>query len=210
MIQPQIISNPERTVRVDRLHREMARQGITDYKLWPSIHIADKPKRTGISRAHKQIIEWAALEGMEEVCVFEDDIWFPSDDGWKYYLENKPTGKYSLYLGGLSRGDVDESKITKRYSGQFCYFVHESFYDLFLSVDERLDIDGAMAGRGWFNVCYPYACFCYPGWSDNTGNTENLNHLLIGKELYGFGEVKNEQDAKRMTEMQNKHSGLVG
>ena len=209
MIQPQIISNPERQVRVGRLHNEMKRQGIEDYKLWPSVHISDRPKRTGISRAHKQIVEWASIEGMEEVCIMEDDVWFPSDDGWKYYLESKPKEKYFLYLGGLSRGELDKNKRTQRYTGQFCYFIHEFFYSLFLSADERLDIDGAMSGRGQFDVCYPYACFTYNGISENTGRIENLNHLLIGKELYGLGEIKNSQDAARMTELQNKHSSLV-
>lgn len=202
-----IISNPKRPERVDRLHREMGRQGIADYKLWPSVHVPNKPKRTGISKAHKQIVEWAANEGLEEVCIMEDDVWFPAADGWRYFLANKP-GAYDLYLGGLSRGDVDESKITKRYCGQFCYFIHERFYDRFLRSDENLDIDGAQSGRGIFHVCYPFAAFCYPGWSDNVMGNMNHHHLLMGREVYGFGLVKDKQEVKRLTELSEQHANL--
>lgn len=204
MIAPQIISNPERQIRVNQLHNEMKRQGIEDYKLWDSIHIANKPKRTGISYAHKQIVEWALLEGIEEVCIMEDDVWFPSEDGWKYFLENKPKDDYDLYLGGITRGKIEDG-IVKRYTGQFCYFIHEKFYTTFLGVDEMLDIDGAMSGLGKFYVCNPFACFCYEGWSDNCNGVMNYNHLLIGREIRGFGLINTIGDAGRLTELSNSH-----
>lgn len=202
-----IISNPERTVRVERCHKEMKRQGITDYQLWPSIHVASKPARTGISRAHKQIVEWAANSGLEEVCIMEDDVWFPAEDGFRYFLNNKPN-EYDQYLGGLSRGDVDANKITKRYSGQFCYFIHEKYYDRFLRTDENLDIDGGQSNRGVFKVCYPFAAFCYPGWSDNCNGPMNHHHLLMGQEIYGYGLIKNSDDVKALTELANKTASL--
>jgi len=205
MMQPQIISNPKRIVRVDRLHKEMARQRITDYKLWPSIHIPDKPARTGISRAHKQIVEWAANEGLEEVCIFEDDIWFPSAEGYRYFLEKKPKENYDLYLCGVTRGDIEKG-ITKRYTGQYGYMIHERYYDTFLRTDERLDIDGAQSGRGVFFVCDPMAAFCYPGWSDNANGVMDYSHLLIGREIYGFGKINNRQDAKALSDLANSHA----
>lgn len=204
---PQIISNPARQVRVDRLHKEMKRQGVAEYKLWPSVHIANKPRRTAISIAHKAIVEWASLEGMEEVCIMEDDVWFPSDDGWKYYLENKPKDPFDQYLGGITRGEIKDGK-TLRYTGQFCYTISERFYSTFLGVSEDLDIDGAMSGLGTFFVCNPMSCFTYWGWSDNTGETTNINHLLMGKELYGFGLVNSKERVEEMTQLQNVHSGL--
>ncbi len=207
MIQPQIISNPENLIRVNRLHNEMRRQGISDYKLWPSIHIANKPRRTAISKAHKQIVEWADIEGLPEVTIMENDVWFPSDEGWKYYIENKPKEKFDLYLGGITRGDIKDGQ-TKRYTGQFCYTISDRFYSTFLSVSEDLDIDGAMAGLGTFYVCNPMACFTYWGFSENCQETVNLNHLLMGKELHGFGLVNSKQEVERMTQLQNTHSGL--
>jgi hypothetical protein len=198
MIVPNIISNPKRLSRVAQLEKEMKRQGIEDYKLWPSVHVPSAPARTGVSRAHKQIVQWAADEGLEEVCIFEDDIFFPSPDGWRYFLSNKPK-EYDLYLGGLTRGTIDENKITERYTGQFCYFIHDKYYDTFLRTDEKMDIDGAQNGKGDFHGCYPYACFCYPGWSDNYGGQMDYSHILIGKEIYGFGRMNDKADAKRFS-----------
>lgn len=184
---PHIISNPERTQRVEQLKKELERQGIAEYKLWPSIHVSDKPRRTGISRAHKQIVKWADEEGLEEVCIMEDDIWFPAEDGWQYFLDNKPKVPFDLYLGGIYRGQIDENKKVNRYTGQICYIIHERFYDTFLRADENLDIDGAMSGKGDFYVCYPFAVICHPGWSDNVMRNMDYNHLLKGKEVRGIG-----------------------
>ncbi len=199
MTVPQIISNPKRQVRVDQCIREMARQGIEDYKLWPSVHIANKPTRTGISRAHKQIVQWALVEDMDEVTIFEDDIWFPAEDGWKYYLDNKPKEPYDLYLGGVYRGDIDEDGRISRYTGQYCYTITNRFFTTFLSVNEDLDIDGAMSGLGVFYVCNPFAAVCKPLWSDNANGPMDHSHLLIGRDINGFGVVKNADDAKRLS-----------
>ena len=165
----------------------------------------NKPHRSGINKAHKTIVEWAALEMMPYVTILEDDVWFPSDDGWKYYCDNFPKAPFDLYLGGLTRGEVKDGK-TKRYTGQFCATISERFYDTFLGVNEDLDIDGAMANLGTFFVCEPMACFTYWGWSENVQSTQNLNHLLMGKELYGFGKVDNKHRVQEMTDLQNKHS----
>lgn len=196
-----IISNPSRTVLVNQLLNELNRQHITDYKLWPSVHIAHKPKRAGISKAHKQIVEWALIEQIPEVCIMENDVWFPSENGFNYFLENKPK-QYNLYLAGITRGEV-ENGMTKRYTGQFCYFIHESFYTIFLRANENMDIDGAMAGMGEFYVRNPFAAFCYPGWSDNQNGVVDYSHLLIGREIYGFGKINDSDDVKRFSEIAN-------
>ena len=199
MTTPNIIANPGRHILLNQLKNEMQRQGIEDYKLWPSVHIANKPKRTGISKAHKQIVEWALVEGLPEVCIMESDIWFPATDGYQYFLKNKPED-YDLYLGGITRGEIADGKI-KRYTGQFCYFIHEKYYTTFLDTDEKLDIDGAQSGRGDFYVCYPYACFCYPGYSENHGGQMDYSHLLVGRDIYGFGKINSKEDARRFSDL---------
>lgn len=199
---PNIIVNFDRHILVEQIKKEMKRQGIEDYKLWPSVHIAHKPKRTGISKAHKQIVEWALIEGLPEVCIMECDVWFPANDGYEYFLKNKPD-KYDLYLGGLSRGDIDENKITKRYTGQFCYFIHERYYTIFLATNEDLDIDGAQSDRGEFHVCYPYACFCYPGHSDNAEGQVDYSHLLVGIDVYGFGVITDLNSSNEFSKLAN-------
>lgn len=198
---PNIIVNFEREVIVNQLKKEMARQGLVDYKLWPSVHVQNKPKRTGISRAHKQIVEDALMNNIPEACIMEGDVWFPASDGYKYFLSKKPED-YDLYLGGLTRGKI-ENGIVKRYTGQFCYFIHEKYYSTFLATDDNLDIDGGQSGRGEFHVCYPYACFCYPGWSDNCNGVMDYSHLLIGREIYGFGEMTNLNRAAEFSALAN-------
>lgn len=178
----------------------MIRQSVENYKLWPSIHISNKPRRTAISKAHKQIVEWALIEGIEEVCIMEDDVFFPSNDGYDYFLKNKPD-VYDLYLAGITRGDIKDNNEVKRYTGQFCYFIHERYYTTFLDTDENLDIDGGQSGRGQFVVCNPMACFCYPGWSENCNGVMDYSHLLVGKNIYGFGEVSSKTRAKEFSEL---------
>lgn len=195
-----IISDPGIPSRVNQLMKELERQGITDYKLWPAIEIANKPRRTGVSKAHKQIVEWALIEQIPEVCIMEDDVFFPANDGWQYFLSNKPKVPYDLYLGGITRGEIKNGK-TERYTGQFCYCISESFYTTFLRADENLDIDGAMSGMGTFFVCDPMACFCYPGYSLVQQGAMDYSHLLIGREIYGFGKMNDNADAKRFSDL---------
>ncbi len=183
---PQIISNQKRTNRVSRLMNELQAQGITEYKLWPSIEIYNKPRRTGINLAHKQIVEWAMLEMMPEVCIWEDDIRFPAADGWQYYLKNRPQKDFDLYLGGVYRGDIAEDGKLTRFTGMHCYIITEQFYDTFLKVPEELDIDGAMSGLGEFYCCNPFACIQWDGWSDNCQCNMDYSHLLKGRKIYGI------------------------
>ncbi len=192
-------------MRAEQLHVEMKRQGIEEYKIWASIHIPNKPKRTGISLAHKQIVEWALIEQQPEVCIMEDDVFFPAEDGFQYFLKNKPY-EYDLYLGGISRGDIDADNITRRFSGMFCYFIHEKFYTRFLRANEDLDIDGAMGEiRGKYVVCNPMAAFVYPTWSDNVNGMMDYSHLLQNREVYGFGTVISEEDSRRFSDFAKSH-----
>jgi hypothetical protein len=181
-----IISNPKIISRVTKLHEELERQKITDFKLWPSIQVPHKPARFGISLAHKAIIEWALIEGLEKVMVFEDDIRFPAEDGFQYYLANEPKDDYDLYLGGVYRGDINEQGITKRFTGMHHYTIHERFYTAFLGVDENLDIDGAMSGLGKFYVCNPFASIQHNGFSQNCNGNMDYTHLLKGRKIYGL------------------------
>lgn len=183
---PNIISNPKRASRVERLMNELQAQGISEYKMWPSIEISNKPRRTGISRAHKQIVEWALIEQLPEVCIWEDDIKFHSPEGWKYYLENRPSVPFDLYLGGVYRGEIEPDGKIERFTGMHCYIISERFYTTFLGVNEELDIDGAMSGLGDFYCCNPFACVQWDGWSDNCQGMMDYSHLLKGRKIFGL------------------------
>lgn len=190
---PHIISDPSAPIkrgsgelRIDRLKKEMERQGIVEYRLWPAISYANLPRRTGISHSHKAIVKWAMEEGLPEVCIFEDDIRFPAIDGFQYYLSKKPKTEYDLYLGCVYRGEIDENFVTKRYTGQICCTISERYYELFLATDDRVDIDGGQAFRGLFYVCYPFACLQYNGFSINLQENVDHNYLLVGKPIRGL------------------------
>lgn len=173
-------------MRIDRLKVEMERQGITEYRIWPAITYANLPRRSGISAAHKQIVRWAMEEGLPEVLIFEDDIRFPAIDGFKYFLSKKPKEDFDLYLVGVYRGDIAEDGTTKRFTGMTGYIIHERFYDIFLGVDERLDIDGAMAHLGLYFICYPFAAIQHSGFSINMQEEMDHNYLLVGKAIRGL------------------------
>ena len=173
-------------LRIDRLKKEMERQGIVEYKIWPTIEVPDKPRRTSISRGHKQIVQWAMEEGLEEVCIFEDDIRFPAEDNYQYFLSKKPKEPYDIYLGGVYRGEIDANFIVERYTGQICYIISERYYDRFLATDERLDIDGGQANRGKFFVCFPFAAIQHKGFSINCQEEMDQDYLLVGKPIRGL------------------------
>lgn len=173
-------------MRIDRLKIEMERQGIAEYRIWPTIPIHNAPRRTSISKGHKQIVQWAMEEGLSEVLIFEDDIRFPAIDGFKYFLHNKPKTEFDQYLVGVYRGDIDENGVVKRYTGQTGAIISERYYDLFLNTDERLDIDGGQAFRGLFYVCHPFAAIQHSGFSINMQEEMDHNYLLVGKAIRGL------------------------
>lgn len=179
-----IIHNPDRDDRWTKLMYEINRQGIMDYTIWDAIF--DLPRCKGISRAHKQIIQHAKDNDLPEVIVMENDILFPAEDGYKYFLQNKPK-EFDIYLGGIYRGVITDKK-TKMFSGLHLYIVAQKFYNTFLNVPEDIDIDNALANLGDYHVCYPYAAIQYDGYSDNTCSISNHHGLLEGKEIYGMPE----------------------
>jgi len=67
-----IIHLPHRNDRLTLLLRELARQEISDYRIWPGI-ITVRPS-LGIAMAHQQIVKWAIQENLSEVTIAEDDI----------------------------------------------------------------------------------------------------------------------------------------
>jgi hypothetical protein len=155
-----IIHNSARDERLPRLLRELAVQGIDNYKLWDAIFLI--PKCAGISRAHKQIIQYAKDVGLSQVLVFEDDIKFEAPGAFDYFLDNKPES-FDIYLGGIYRGEI-------------------------IDVPGNIDIDHALNGLGDYHVCYPFAAIQYEGYSDNNREFSHHESLLIGRKIFGRSE----------------------
>ena len=75
-----IIHLPDRTDRWTLLLKELERQGISDYKIWPGVKTA-RPS-VGIAMAHQQIVKWAIQENLPEITIAEDDVLFTADEAF--------------------------------------------------------------------------------------------------------------------------------
>ncbi len=177
-----IIHDEDRNERYGRLMGDLKIQGITDFRVWPAVR--DRVRCKGISLAHKSIIRWAQENHLPECIVFEDDIRFGAPDGFTYYLRNMPKD-FDIYSGGCYIPYFDGDRFTG-WVGQHLYTVREKFYETFLSVDEHIDIDRALQGKGDYHLCYPYAAIQYNGYSGNSNRVCNYDNLLIGKEIFGM------------------------
>ena len=167
---------------------EMERQRITDYRICNPI--LDNSIVTSINISQKQIVAEAKDLGHNECYIMEQDVWFPAEDGWQYFLNNKPK-EFDIYIGGsyLVDNRIDYiSPVTKvnEWVGNHCIIIHEKYYDTFLDTDENLHIDTAQAGRGDFYLCYPMAALQRPSKSANNGyELVNYNKILTKEKIYG-------------------------
>lgn len=158
----------------------MIQQGITDYRFWDGI--VDNPVCKGVSKAHKQIVAYAKQYELPEITIAEDDIKFPAEDGYEYFLSKKPED-FDLYLGGIYRGEIKDGKTTD-FSSLHLYIIKAKFYDTFLGIDETKHLDTELAGKGDYHVCYPFAAIQHNGYSDVERGKTNFDNLLKGKLIH--------------------------
>lgn len=175
-----IIVNPYRPYENTTLYNELDRQGI-DAKIWQGVHDSNDIVRS-IGLSHKQIVQFAVDHNLTQICIMEEDVWFPSDDGWQYFQKNIPE-KFDLYLGGAY--GLNQSALTSvqnstghveinNFAGLHCYIISNNYYNKFLSLPENKHIDD-QPGLGLFYVCAPFAALQYPGWSTNAGRLVDYN-----------------------------------
>ena len=168
--------------------------GVNKAHIW--IGENDKTIRQNIASNHKIIIEQAKENGLPEVLIFEDDVYFPSKDGFKYFLDNKPDD-FDLYLGGIYSGHDKINENNKSingfyFSGLHCYICHSRFYNTFLSIDtSNEDLDSALGkltrdGRAKIKVCYPFAAIQRELKSHNTGAIFYHKLFFNEQNTYGF------------------------
>lgn len=159
---------------------ELARQGITDYKVWEPVEDTKNVVRS-INLSHKRIIEEAAKRREPECIVWEDDCFFPAADGWQYFLNKKPK-EFKLYTACnyLHRGHPKGLGLI----GFHCYIMHESFYLDFLLKPDNVHIDTAITES--VDICYPYAALQRPGFSANNMQQVNYNSNFQKEDVYGW------------------------
>jgi len=160
-----IIHLSHRTDRWDLVFQQIDNQKISKYFIWQGIRNQNAPW-TGISQAHKQIIQFARDRNMPYVLVAEDDVKFTASGAFDYFLANIPED-FDLYLGGIMHGKVKPDHTVDDFSGAMLYVIHQRFFDTFLSISEDQHIDRGLAGKGRFVVCQPMVVTQHDGFSDN-------------------------------------------
>lgn len=180
------IHDPAREDRFNLLQPHIKDQGM-EVRYWPAIK--DRFSRTfvGISRAHKEIVRWAKVMGMDEVAIMEDDCYFFALGAFRFFLEQKPAS-YDLYLGCVFSPPTLPSNRINDFAGMTLYFVHSRFYDRFLAVNEMNHIDrelGKLDAEKY--VCLPMVCSQQDGYSDNKRANGSYGKYLVGHPLFKGG-----------------------
>lgn len=163
--------------RYEPLIDELKRQNITDYEIWPCIMLKDVV--SSINASHKMIVRDAKEKGLAMVAIAEDDIYFPAQDGWKYFLKSIPE-IFDIYLACTYITPIDQKQVV----GFHLYIVHERFYDKFLSVKDDIHIDTAMNGLGDMQFCYPFAALQRKGFSSNNKTICDYSLVLKDEDIY--------------------------
>jgi hypothetical protein len=171
-----IIHLRDRTDRWELLQQELQEQQVNSFRIWDGIRDLECPQR-GISKAHKQIVAWAKYQGLPQIVIAEDDIWFSAPGALDYFLDHQPAD-FDLFLGGIIWGDIKSDNTVADFSGNTLYVARESFYDTILNLPEDKDIDRAMAGLGKFVVCSPMVACQQAGYSDHHDRQVNFDMTI--------------------------------
>lgn len=175
-----IISLPKRQDRREAIIKQMEHQKCA-YRFWDGV--TGKVAKTNISKAHKQIVDWANRESLPEVAICEDDLLFSGTGAWDYFLANKPK-EFHVYVGSYYSGSHDENNAVTGFRGLTLYILNSSFYEKFLSLPETMHIDGALAVSGAKIVVSPlFVAVQAPGFSDQ--RKRHAENKLVGKQMYG-------------------------
>lgn len=170
-----IIGN--RTERLPKLLNELESNGITDFKFWEGMYLPSI--KESINRSHKQIVQWAMDNDIDEVCIAEDDLKFFSTKSWEFYLSKKPNWwEYDIYLSMVFMGDIKPNNKVDEFTGLTMYCVSKKFYDIFLSTPSEGHLDLLLARQGDYHVCMPFVATQFDGISGNTGKYEEYETLL--------------------------------
>lgn len=177
-IRARVISLPHRADRRERFAHHAAEQGI-EFQFVNGV--TGHGPHINISRAHKACIREAQANREPFALVMEDDCWFPSADGYRWWLSRMPMEPFDLYLAGIYSGDPAPSGRIKEFCALHCYLVAERFYPALLAATESKHLDHALAGLGNYHVCLPYAAIQREGFSDNSKKETAYAHHVAGK-----------------------------
>jgi hypothetical protein len=179
-----IIYDCRRSEKYEPIIAELKRQKITEYEIWPCLLLPDVIH--SINASHKMIVRDAMEKGLPEVCIGEDDLCFPSENGWQWYLKNKPP-VYEIYVGGNYNSFARPAKHgairVEGLIGFQLYCVHSRYYETFLNTPIDKHIDTAQHGKLMY-ACYPFPALQREGFSANNKSVVNYNATLFPKDIY--------------------------
>lgn len=183
MVTINVIYDSRRSEKYGLIIDEFVRQGIKKYLIWDCI---SKPNVVeSINESHKSIVRQAKESGFKECCIAEDDVFFPSENGWEWFLKNKPESfdiySASNYNSFKREGETGAVK-TDTIVGFHLYIVSEKYYDTFLATPPDKHIDTEQKGDLYF--CYPFAALQRPGFSANNMAICNYNSQLNPEDIY--------------------------
>lgn len=185
-----VLYDDRKPERLDNVMEEFRRQNISNnVKIWGAIIKNNISIVESINAGHKNIVQYAKDNNLPEICIAEDDLMFPNENGWNYFIENKPD-LFDLYIGG---NYLCDNRIEKKppllkvseYVGNQLIIISKKYYDVFLSVPNNQHIDTAQKGLGEFYVCYPFVALQRPGRSANNNNEiVDYNKILDISDIY--------------------------
>ncbi|HEV3223888.1 MAG TPA: hypothetical protein VGZ90_13460 [Puia sp.] len=176
-----VIHDPRQTEKLELLSSHLNERGVP-FTVHTGI-IDRKTVEESINASHKMLVKWAKEEQMDEICIGEDDLFFPAKDGWNWYLSNKPQ-EFDIYLGGCYGVPMPIINPLKEFVALHLYTIRSSWYDSFLSAADNTHIDTAQTG-GRFFCCYPMAAVQRAGYSANNHRECDYNTSLRKEDIYG-------------------------
>lgn len=181
-----VINLEFRKDRMEHFDKQAKEHGF-DYVRWEAIYDKKNTKKA-INKSHKQVVKYAQENNLREICVCEDDLKILHPEGFKYFIECKPK-EFDLYCGILFVGETKDGKACGQFSGgTTIYFIHQRFYEFFLSIEENSHVDREVSKYSKqfdFYVTPKIWCTQLGGFSDNSRKTiasygvylQNREHL---------------------------------
>ena len=187
-----VINLESRPERLEGFLKESEKQGF-GVRVWQG-EVVPYNAKMGICRSHKRIVQYAKDNGLKWTCIAEDDCrMFGEQKGaWKYFVDNMPND-FDLYLGMVYVADLVDNRITSRFSSLTIYFVHQRFYDFFLSIIDDCHLDrelGATSDIHKYIVCDQVIAEQDGSKSDNSQMTCDYRPYLIRQGRKIFGDVE--------------------
>lgn len=177
-----VIHDENRTDRKELFTKELAAQGVKDYKIQPAIK-SSRPSR-GIALAHISCVLDAKKNGYDSIIILEDDVKFTKPTALQDWLQNAIylPNDFDIYLGGIysHKRWFDFCSVAKVEDacGFHCYMITKRSYDKFILCPTDKHIDRWATKNFNCYVSKPFYAIQHNTKSDNGSNKSDYSYLL--------------------------------